>query len=1159
MHCIYVTQTKRVFTRPITLSLVIILLLNCSSGFLHAFSLKDQHLQIELSLHETTLKKALKEIERQTDYHFVMNDNRLKDVKKISIEIKSEKIEEVLDQLLQGTNVTYKIRKKQITIIPLSYEVQLSPDMLTSSASARIGLSMNPVLFSRESSPDIKVTGKVKDDAGQPLPGVNIVVKGTTIGTTTDANGEYSINVSSSESVLIFSFIGYVTEEITVNSQTVIDMILTQDIQSLSEIVVVGYGTQEKKDVTGSIASVKGSDFENLPSGGAQQSLQGRMSGVNIVRNGGEPGNSGTILIRGMGTVNNAEPLIVVDGVALPPGSSMNDVNQNDIQSVEVLKDASASAIYGTRAANGVILLTTKRGKLDDKLNLSVNAYTGVSNRIKTLDVLDAPTYTKLKQESFTNDGAAIPAIWQDPQYQTQKTNWQDKVLKQGTTNNIDLSIRGGGKYSSFAISGGKYDEKGIIGKSYYKRYTLRINTDHKIGERIKIGQSLQITNVSNVAPNTTSAQDGLLWSAIRFHPGLPVKNAYGNYTSSIPGFGDINNPLYTIATQDKSNTRSLILGNVTGEYEILKGLKAKANVGIDANFSDSQEFNVKIDSQYRQTNYNQLSITNDKNWSFLQEYFLSYDKKVGDHSIGVVAGYTSQTFNDVHSKEVGRDFPSEDPSLRYMGQAGTILNLGADPDPTKGSGGKSYDALQSVFGRANYSFKEKYLLTATYRADGSSKFRNGLQWGYFPAFSVGWRISEEPFFKNALPFISNMKLTGGTGHLGNQNVGRLQYLALLRQGGTYNNYAFGNDPQNQVQGTAQSTIPNPNIGWETAEMTNFGIDAGLLENRILFSAAYFIKDTKNMLLAPPSLGTLGKASIPDQNVGQIRNKGLEIEASYRKTAGDFIFTISGNATFIKNRITKLQTPGSFLGTPYYGRPNQEITRSYVGHPYGTFYGWVADGLYQNQNQIDTDPNIANDSRRADIHPGDVRFKDLTGDGIIDAKDRTILGSPQPKVTYGLNATLAYKSFDLSLFFIGVGGVDIYNADRMQGLDASYPFNMYAEVKGRWTDEGTSNSIPRLSSTDPNTNFRTSTLFIESGAFLRFKNFNLGYTIPQKVSNVAHINKARIYITGQNIFTVTKYKGLNPELGFPGNGQINVDYAQYPQSKTYTIGATLSF
>ncbi|QJD79319.1 SusC/RagA family TonB-linked outer membrane protein [Spirosoma rhododendri] len=1067
--------------------------------------------------------------------------------------MQAKDLKTALNRLLSPQNLTVKQVKKDVYIVKPANRSGSDAPATASSVTAN-GFQSLGADFGQAIA--VTVRGRVTGDDGQGIPGVSIVLKGTNTGTVTNTDGDYSLTVPDANGTLVFSFIGYTSQEVPVNNRASINVTLKNDIQQLGEVVVVGYGTQEKKDVTGAISAVKGADIQNLPSGGAQQALQGRAAGVNVVRNGGAPGNAGSIRIRGLGTVNNADPLIVIDGV---PAGSMNDVNPNDIESIDVLKDASASAIYGTRAANGVVLITTKRGRFDDKLRFTVNGYTGVSNRIKTLPVLDAPTLAAIKREAYTNDGLTVPAIWQDTQYQTQQTNWQDQILRQGTTQNLDVALRGGGKYSSFAISGGYYNETGIIGNSYYKRYTFRINSDHKITERLKIGQNLQFTNTHDNAPNTLSAQDGLLWSAIRFHPGLPVMNADGTYstTQGKGAFGDINNPQYTIDTQDKDNARNRLLGSVTGEFEIVKGLKARANLALDATFTNTREFGVKITDQYRTNQYNQLTLTNDKYWAFLQEYFLSYDKSFGQHTVGLVGGYTSQTFNDLYSGTRGRDFASEDADLRYMRYAGSIVAIGNGQD-----GGRSYDALQSVFGRGTYAYKDRYLLTATFRADGSSKFAPGNKWGYFPAFSLGWRISDEPFFKNALSTISNLKLTGGWGQLGNQNISSLQYLALINS-----NYRYSFGDQN-TSGSAQGRLANANIGWETAEMSNFGLDAGFLQNRLQASINYFIKDTKNMLLSPPSLGTLGRASIPDQNVGQLRNQGLELELSYQQKVGDLTLSVSGNATFIKNRITKLLTPGSFLGSQTYGRTDQEITRSYEGYAYGTFYGWRTNGLYQTQGEIDADPALAKDPRRTQglIHPGDVRFQDLNGDGVIDNNDRTILGSPQPKVTYGLNTGLTYKGFDFTLFFLGQGGVDIYNADRMQGLDASYSFNLYADETNRWTGPNTSNSIPRVSINNSNRNFRTSDLFIERGDFLRLKNLTLGYTIPKPLMNRLGLSQARIYVTGQNVLTFTKYSGLNPELGFADGdrsqgqyAQQNVDYAQYPQARTFTLGATLAF
>lgn len=1105
---------------------------------------------IELNLKGVSLRIALKEIERQTRYHFVVNHSRLKSTQKtVTVTIKSEDIEEVLDQLLSGTNITYTIKKKQITLIPPSDSSQTSPVTLLSGDSSPLVALGASSYYERVAVPDVTVTGTVSEENGAPLPGVNVVVKGTTNGTVTDSQGKFALTVPSQESVLVFSFIGFVIQEIPVGGQTVVNVTLVADTQTLSEVVVVGYGTQEKKDVTGSISSVKGSDFANLPVSTPQQALQGRAAGVNVVRSGGAPGDAGTIRIRGTGTVNDANPLIVIDGV---PAGGLNDVNPNDIESMEVLKDASASAIYGTRAANGVVIVTTKRGKFGDRLKMNINGYTGVSSRIKSIDVLDAPTLAMLKRERYTNDGIPVSSIWEDPQYQVQRTDWQKELLGQGSVNNVDLSISGGSEKSSFAISGAYYNEKGMISNSFFKRYSLRINSDHKISNKLKIGQNLQITNQNGSLPNTLSAQDGLVWSAIRFNPALPVKNADGTYSTSQLNaeFGDINNPIFTVDTQDKLDTRTRILGSANGDLEIFKGLHARANIAVDVTFSDYREFNIKVLDQIRTTPNNSLTVTNDKNYSLLQEYFLSYDKEIGNHSIGILGGYSQQTFEDTFSRTRAFNLPSEDPSQRYL-----------SPDKNKTAAGfvgvvRTYDALQSVFARATYDFKNKYLATFTFRRDGSSKFAPNNRWANFPAFSLGWRVSEEPFFQGLTNVISSLKLTGGWGQLGNQSIPSLQYLALITTGGY--RYSFGG---NQTDGAAQSSIANPSVAWERAEMTNIGFESGFMQDQVLASVSYFSKKTMDMLLSPPSLGSNGTASIPSQNVGELENKGLEIELSYRKTSNNFSYSFSGNATFITNKVTKLYN-GNFLASQLYGRSSSEISRTYEGNPIGTFYGWRADGLYQNAGEINNDPNISEDPRREDglIQPGDVRFLDLNGDHLIDDKDRTVIGSPQPKVTYGFNASLGYKGFDLTLFFLGVAKVDIYNADRMQGIDPTYPFNMYAETINRWHGEGTSNTVPRMTTARDNLNHRTSDMFVESGAFFRLKNITLGYSLPEGVIEALHLSKARFYITGQNVFIITKYNGMDPELGYvDGNRQVNVDYAQYPQARTWTIGAQLSF
>ncbi len=973
---------------------------------------------------------------------------------------------------------------------------------------------------------------------------MNVTIKGTNRGTITNDNGVFSLNLQQGDAILVFSSTGFAETEIDINGRSTIDVSLSTSSTRLSEVVVVGYGTQSRRDLTGAVASVKGDAIQNLPVSSASQALQGRAAGVNVVRSGGNPGNPGSIRIRGTGTINNADPLIIIDGI---PAGDLNSVNPNDIASIEVLKDASASAIYGTRAANGVVIVTTKRGGFEQPMRLNVNAYTGMSNAIKTLDMLDAATLVELKRERFTNDGLTVNAVWNDPSNSTQRTNWQDELFRTGTVNNIDVALSGGSAKSSYMLSAGMYDEKGIITNSFFKRYSMRLNSDHRIGKRLKVGQSIQLTRSNDNSLNTLSAQDGLIWSAIRFMPFIPVKNEDGTWGSSRASneFGDINNPIFTANTIDADNINTRLLANINAEYEILKGLKFKVNLGVDGNHYTGRNFNIIISDQTRTRNNNSLGRSFSESYSLLGEYFLSYSNIfAGKHKLDAVAGYTSQTFDGDNFSAAKRDFLNEDPNQRYLDVGQTLQGIG---------GNRYYDALQSVFGRINYDYDQRYLFTATFRADGSSKFADGNKWGYFPAFSAGWRISNEKFFN--VSFIDELKLTAGWGQLGNQNVNRLQYLALIGNGGRY---SFNN---NTTVGNTQTRLPNPNISWETAEMSNIGLSAELFNRKLAVNLNYFDKRTRDMLLSPPTIGTVGTLSIPDQNVGVLKNSGFEMDLSYSNRAGEFSYRLGANAAFIKNKVIELYD-GNFIGSRTYGRPNEEISRTYEGLPIGIFYGWKTDGLYQTTDDISKDPNIANDPRRTAglIEPGDVRFLDTNGDGLIDDRDRVNLGSPHPKMVYGFNADFNYKGFDLGLFFLGNAGVKIFNADRMQGLDPTYSFNMYDEVKDRWTGPGTSNTIPRMTTRRNNRNYRTSDMFIEKGDFLRLKNLSIGYTLNDKLTNRLGIGKTRFYITGQNVFTVTGYSGLDPELGYTdGNRQINVDYAQYPQSRTWIFGLNVTF
>ncbi len=1003
----------------------------------------------------------------------------------------------------------------------------------------------------------VSVSGSVADKEGSSLPGATVLVKGSSSGTFTNEDGDFTIEVPSESSVLVFSYVGYLKQEVLVGSQRSFAIQLEEGVNQLQEEVIVGYGTQEADDVTGAISSVRGADINNLPVTGASQALQGRAAGVSVVRTGGAPGAGGDIRIRGTGTVNNANPLVVIDGV---PAGGLNDINPNDIESIEVLKDASAAAIYGLRAANGVIIVTTKRGRFNEKINFSLNTYAGVSSPINTIDVLKADELAQLKIERYTNDGIDINPIWQNSDFTVQRTDWQDELLENGSVQNYDFAMRGGGERSSFAISGGYFKEDGMMKNSFFERTYLRINSDHRVNDWLKIGQNLQLTRQEDNFLNTNSAQSGILWSAIRFHPGLPVTMEtpipslidagfeVGDYGSSqVSGeFGDINNPIFTaIEDADRQATRHRLLGNVFAEIEILEGLKLRGNFALDGTIFDQDQFFPIIDKQIRARSRNELRRSYSEGYSLLGEYFLTYDRAFGDHIVNFVGGYTAQRFNTESFSAGRRDFPNEDPDQRFLNAGNTI---------DQASGGKSENALESGFVRLTYNYAERYLLTATYRRDGSSRFAPGNKWGNFPAISAGWRISSESFMEDNALF-SNLKLTGSWGRLGNQNIDDLQYLALISSG---RRYSFGGE---QVVGSSQSRFPNENISWETTEMIDIGLDMGFLNNQLLASINYFVKDTEDMLLAPPTVGTQGRTSIPDQNVGEIRNEGVEIELGYQKATGDLKYSISGNISFIQNEVTRL-FEGQFLASRTYGRPNQEISRTFVGSTIGTFYGWRTDGLYQSVEEVNSDPNIANDPRRSNdqIQPGDVRFVDLNGDGLIDDQDREILGDPFPDAEYGINGNVSYKGFDLNLFFLGQAGLDLYNADRMQGIDPTYPFNMYAETLNRWNGSGTSNSIPRMTTNRNNLNHRTSDLFIEKGDFFRLKNLTLGYSLPKSLLQNIGISGIRLYITGQNVFTITDYSGMDPELGYvDGNLQRGVDYAQYPQARTWIFGASLGF
>jgi len=1013
------------------------------------------------------------------------------------------------------------------------------------------------------------IKGVVRDESGNTLPGATIAIKKINVATVTDANGRFQLSVPAGEYDLSVSFVGMKTidRHIVVGDQAPPEIVIVLPVASgaLNEVVVVGYGSQSKRNVTGSIVSVKGDDLKNLPVSNPADALQGRASGVDIVRNDGAPGSTPSIRIRGTGTINNSDPLVIIDGV---PAGGLNDVNSNDIATIDILKDASASAIYGSRAANGVVIITTKKGNYNEALKTTINLYTGQNTPVKFIKMLTAPELAQLKTESYTNDGLTPPTIWSNPNYAVQRTDWQRALLGTGHVQNADIALRGGSANSVYSFSGNYYNESGMIPNSLFTRYNFRVNSDHKVTSHIRIGENILYSNSNNTSPDTRSTQAGLVWSAIRFNPAIPVINADGSWGSSQADnqLGDINNPVATAKLTDAYNKTNRLLANGYAEVDLFDGLKVKANYSYDNNYSDYYNFQVPMPDQTRGPSVATLNQGYSKGSSLLEEYYLTYNKTFNRvHEVTVTGGYSAQLIKGNYVGASRTGFADLDPNQRVLNLGNSANNSGNNA-PTEG--------LQSYFVRGNYAFDSKYLLTVTMRADGSSKFAQGKQWGYFPAFSAGWRISDEEFYQGAVKdLFSSLKLTGGWGQLGNQNIGNFQYLSTLGYGSGAG-YALGTGTLLQ-NGAYITGLANPNVTWERAAMTNISLDFSTLQNHLSGTITYFNKKTTDMLIPFQLVETFGAQTnlpddpgnivLPNQNIGAMNNHGVEIELNYQNKSGALKYSFGANASFLSNKVTALYGQSAYISSTPYGRENVDISRTYEGQPIASFYGFKTNGLYQSQADIDNDPSIKNDPNKANIKPGDVRFLDINGDGIINDKDRVNLGNPNPKFVFGFHGALSYKNFDFSFNVAGATGFKIYNADRLAGLDATQVFNWYAEQTGRWHGAGTSNSIPRLSNTNLNNNYRSSDLWVENGSYLSLKSVSLGYTFVKKTIGGAQLPDIRVYVSSYNVLMLTGYKGYTPELGYtssggsPANSQRGVDVAQYPSARNLTFGVTANF
>lgn len=997
---------------------------------------------------------------------------------------------------------------------------------------------------------DISVSGKVTSETNEGLPGVNVTMKGATTGTVTDASGNYQLTVPEN-ATLVFSYIGYVTEEVAVGNRTTINVRLVPDIKSLSEVVVVGYGTQERAKVTGAISSVSAEEITALPVASLDAALQGRAAGVTVT-NRGAPGTNPTVRIRGVGTVGNTDPLYVIDGV---PAGGLNAINPNDIESIEVLKDAASAAIYGSRAANGVILVTTKKGTRG-KTKITADVYYGVQQAWKLLDLLNRDQYTAYGTDLLQNANAALPDRFSNlGEFANVNTDWQDEMFRSAPIQDYNLGISGGTENALFNVSGGYFNQKGVMLGTDFQRASFRANTSFKFG-RVNVGQTLAVayTDQNNEPFSGGRSQ---LEHIIKSVPYIPVRDASrpGGFRAPdrIDG-SDPENPVLN-ATLRTNNTQNLkLLGTAFADIDLIGGLKYRFQLGLDMNYSTNETFTPSFNAGDFSVSPNAvLAQTRNTYVSPVLTNQLSFNKTLGAHTIDAVAVVERQT--------------SVFTSLNAGGQNGLsndIIIVNSNALQPNIGGNRAETALLSYIGRVNYDFNGKYLLGASIRRDGASRFAPGKKWGWFPAVSAGWRISQEGFM-DAVPVVSDLKLRASYGLTGNWQIGDYGYLNTISGN---HNYKFAG--ASLLPAYTVSTLASTNIQWESTAMANVGLDMGFFEDRLTASVEWFSNETRDMLLPVPIPPSLGYDGAPTENVGNVTNKGFEFMLGYRKTAGAFQWSVNGNISFIKNKFTNLGTGTTIFGPGFEGDP---VTYTEVGQPIAYFFGWVVDKIYQTQEEINNDNSSDGNSttpyQNNATAPGDIRFKDLNNDGVVNASDRTNIGHFLPDFSYGINGTANWKNFDLTIFIQGVSGNEILNTNLYDLEGMTRLFNSGTAVLNRWTPTNTNTDVPRAIANDPNRNSRISTRFIENGSYLRIKNLSVGYTIPTdllKSFGNGFLSSIRVYVSTSNLLTLTKYSGYDPEIGvrsdITGSSVTlsnGVDYGQFPQARTVFGGIQLGF
>lgn len=983
-----------------------------------------------------------------------------------------------------------------------------------------IGMLLPMCMFAQQ----ITVQGVVKDQTGETVIGASVMEKGTTNGTITGIDGDFSLNMSPN-GTLVVSFVGYKTQEVQVKGQKQLQVVLSEDAEMLDEVVVIGYGTMKKSDLTGAVSSIGNKDIKDSPVSNLGQAIQGKISGVQIV-DAGKPGDNVSIKIRGLGSINNCDPLVVIDGV--PTDLGLSSLNMADVERLDVLKDASATAIYGSRGANGVVMITTKRGT-EGKGKLAVSANYSFQNATNVPSLLNAAQYAELSNDMMVNSGRNPNPEWANPSELGAGTDWMDELLRTGVMQNYTVSYSGGNEKSHYYVSGGFLDQSGIVKSVNYRRFTFQSNSDAQVLKWLKFSNNITFS------ADTKKSGSYNIGDALKALPIYPVKNEDGSWSGpdgNSEWYGSTRNPIGPTELNKSQTDGYNFLANLTAELTFTKWLKFKSTFGYDAKFWFIDNFTPKYNWKPTPTEETSRYKSDNKSFTYLWDNYFLFDHTFAEkHRVGLMAGMSAQWNTNDYLNAQKNVFMFD--NVHEMDNGEEMYAIG---------GNETEWALLSYMARVNYSYEDRYLLTATIRRDGSSRFGKKHRWGTFPSVSVAWRASQEKWFpKN--DYINDLKVRAGYGVTGSQaSVGNYSYLA------SYNTsvYPFGISSGNQTA-LVSSTLANPYIHWEEVAQTNIGFDASLFNSRVMFSFDAYLKETRDMLVKAsiPITSGFEDTTTTYTNAGKVRNQGIEMSLHTINLTGELGWETNLTATYNKNKIKDLNSD-----VPYY---INQINNSYVtmlakDYPINVFYGYVTDGIFQNQSEVNTH------AVQPGAEPGDIRFRDLNNDGVINDSDRTVIGNPNPSWLFSMNNSLSYKGFELSVFLQGIAGNKIYNANNIDNTGMAAAYNQTIDVLERWQGEGTSNSMPRAVFGDPNQNTRVSDRFVENGSYLRLKNITLSYTFPKQWLQKARIENARLSLSCENVATITGYSGFDPEVGING-----IDQNRYPISRTFSVGLNFNF